>query len=57
MLPWIDLSARLMTRGDDRLRRASWDIGSPGATLAPALARATDSAVHQQRAASVGNDS
>ena len=37
-------------------RRASWDVASPGATLAPALAHATDPAVQQQRAASVGDD-
>ena len=37
-------------------RRASWDVANPGATLAPAVAHATDSAVQHQRAASVGDD-
>jgi hypothetical protein len=37
-------------------RRESWDVASPGATHAPAVAHATDLAVQQQRAASVGDN-
>ena len=37
-------------------RREPWDVAGPGATLAPALAHATDPAVPQRRAASVGDD-
>jgi hypothetical protein len=37
-------------------RRESWDVASPGATLTPDVAHATDLAVQQQRAASVGDD-
>jgi hypothetical protein len=37
-------------------QREWWDVAGPGATIAPALAHATDPAVQQRCAASVGHD-